>query len=76
MSTYLFLTMNQKTTLLVLGLTLAVTTALAVAPIVNEIAFAIQPMASGGHGSGHATIHKGGNGAAKIAGILNTGGQD
>ena len=47
MSSYLFLTMNQKTTLLVLGLTLAVTTALAVAPIVNEIAYAIPSHASG-----------------------------
>ena len=33
--------MNQKTTLLVLGLTLAVTSALAVAPIINEIAYAL-----------------------------------
>jgi len=60
--------MNQKTTLLVLGLTLAVTSALAVAPIINEIAFAIQPIASGGH----ATIHKGGNGAAANTGAKTT----
>jgi|SRR5690348_2827883 hypothetical protein len=32
--------MNQKTTLLVLGLTLAIVAALAVAPIVNELAYA------------------------------------
>jgi hypothetical protein len=32
--------MNQKTTFLVLGLTLAIVAALAVAPIVNEMAYA------------------------------------
>jgi hypothetical protein len=32
--------MNQKTTLLVLALTLAITAALAITPIVNEMAYA------------------------------------
>jgi uncharacterized membrane protein len=49
--------MNQKTTLLVLGLTLAIVATLAVAPIVNELAYA-------GAGSGGT----GGKGAASVTG--------
>jgi hypothetical protein len=45
---FLLLAMKQKTTLLVIGLTLAITAALAVAPIVSEMAFAISPGGAGG----------------------------
>jgi len=53
--------MNQKTTLLVLALTLTITAALAVAPILSEMAYA----ANGGHGGNAnggdaATIHNNG----------------
>jgi hypothetical protein len=44
--------MNQKTTFLVLGLTLAIVATLAVAPIVNELAYALSVSngGAGGHG--------------------------
>jgi hypothetical protein len=41
--------MNQKTTLLVLGLALAITTALAIAPIVSEMAYAANHNTGTGH---------------------------
>ena len=44
--------MNQKTTFLVLGLTLAIVATLAVAPIVNELAYAAGRGGSGGAGAG------------------------
>jgi hypothetical protein len=43
------LPMKQNTTLLVLGLALTITAALAVAPILSEMAYAVKSSASGGN---------------------------
>jgi hypothetical protein len=52
--------MNQKTTFLVLGLTLAIVATLAVAPIVNELAYAAGRGGSGGAGgAGSAGVRDG-----------------
>ena len=66
--------MKQKTTLLVLGLALAITAALEVAPILSEMAYATTSHpGNGGSGAvGTAGIKGGGGGAAGGKGLYTT----
>jgi hypothetical protein len=67
--------MNQKTTLLILGLTLAISATLALAPIVNEMAFAISPGGAGGTTGGvGGAISPGGAGGVGGSNGVNGGG--
>jgi hypothetical protein len=71
------LTMNQKTTLLILGLTLAIAATLALAPIVNEMAFAISPGGAGSTtGGAGGAISPGGAGGTTggVGGAISPGG--
>jgi hypothetical protein len=71
---YLLYFMNQKTTFVVLGLTLAIVAALAAAPIVNELAYA--GAGSGGTGGkGASSVHVGkGGGQSATQTNTNNGG--
>jgi hypothetical protein len=60
--------MKQNTTLLVLGLTLAITAALAVAPTISEMAYAATNTNNGGNAASFAGINGGAGGKGDNAG--------